>query len=221
MKKNKKRAVGKLARSTKRKNKEQIKKTTIDWIDIDTVEENHIVLKGKEHLIGVKLDPKNIFIEESHEQMNMVYKLRQVFSSNTKYPLYHPFVSRPINLDNHILPLQEKMLKEESQSVRDLYQDEINLWQIYQQQNKELEFFICIKGKPTKQFDDYFSELCNSLAHAGFTFSILNKIDYEALLAATFENPILNEFYFSRGLLFDETVIEKLEKKEGVEDETI
>lgn len=189
-------------KSIKRKRKKYA--STLGWMDISAINNDYLELGGgTEHLVGIKIEPKNIFIEDTETQIMMVAKSKQVFSSNTKYSLYHPFVYRPINLDKHIQPLIEQLSKETKTEIMELIKDEIDLWTWYQSMNQELEFYVCIKGKPGRELDEAFEQLCNSYSYAGFNYTVLNKIDYDALIAYTFENPILNDYLFSRGLFED------------------
>ena len=176
--------------------------TTLSWIDVSEICPNHIVLKRNkviEHVVGIKLEPKNIFMEEEATQKREVFRVRQVLNKMSNIELFHGYVHNPINLDEHIVTLIREMEGTEDSAIRELIQEEINKFHWFGQNQMELEFFIFIKGSPGAKLDKAINELKNEYARAGFNPSLLNSIDFENYLAYYFENPLVNEYLLSRG----------------------
>ncbi len=189
--------------------------STLDWVDIASVRLNGIILKkGKKEVIikGIKVSPHDIFLDSPQDQAMRINKLRHVFNK-LGFTLYHAFVHNPVNIDEHLERLRIQQEYEEDDRVRSMIADDMEKAREFAFYNRELEFFIMIKGKNDKEFVKNFHDLIHEYRRAGFLVKELNKIDYENYLANIFENNLINDVYFSKGdfaVLFDEAKEEML-----------
>lgn len=176
--------------------------TTLKWIDIDEVKDNMVILKkgGKtEYLKGIKIQPRNIFIEEFSEQARVLNKLRIAYNK-IKCPLYFNFVYTPVNADEHIVNLMTQEQAEDDLQIRNLIQNDLDKIHRFQDNFKELEFFIMIKNNDLKELEKDFLDLTTEFKSAGFYPMELNRRDYYNYINFVFENSSINDFYFSRGI---------------------
>lgn len=185
--------------------------STLKWMQVESIESDHIVLKhgGKEKFVkGIKLQPINIFIEPQHVQQMRVGRLRNVYNT-IPFKLYHSFVFNPVNLDHELTYIARKLEREQDESVRELLQDDINKMLLFIASWYELEFFITIQESSMKKLNERYEQLEYQFEHAGFSTTTLNRIDYENYTAYIFENQMINDFLFGHGsfeILNDENI---------------
>ncbi len=180
--------------------------STLDWLHIDKVHEQHVELKKgkkKEFVVGVKLVPHAIFLDSYHEQLRRIHLLRNAMNRLT-FDLWHGFVFNPVNLDTYLLMLVKQMAVESDEVIKEMLQDDIDKAMAFTQVYRELEFFILIKNKPGKKLEDQYSQLLSAVKSAGFQFKPLTRLDFDNYIAHSFENQLVNNFYFSRGVFGEE-----------------
>lgn len=193
-----------------KKNKKKIEmkkiKTTLDWLNVEKVNETSIELKkGKkqEYLIGLKIEPHSIFLDSYNEQSRRINLLRNAWN-RLPFPIWHGFVFNPVNLDSYLLNLAKQMSVEQDDVIKEMLQDDIDKALTFTQIYRELEFFIMIKEKPGKALEDMYNQLLSAIKSAGFQYKKLNRIDYDNYISYAFENSIVNDYYFSRGVFKEE-----------------
>lgn len=202
-----------------RKATKQIK-STLDFIEIDKVNEFHVDLKeGKktEVMIGIKLVPHSLFLDSYHEQKRRIHQLRSALN-RLPFDIFHGFVFNPVNLDSYLLMLIRQMAIETDEVILEMLQDDIDKAQAFIQSYRELEFFMMIKGKPSKKFEDQYHQLQTAIKSAGFEPKALNRLDFDNYISYAFENQLINDYYFSRGV-FDHTEGIEIVHQEEQEDE--
>lgn len=194
----------KIFKKAMKSQKKEIKKlkSTIDWIDVSEVHEDFIQLeqgKKTEITTGVKIEPHSLFLDNPSDQMRQIHLLRSALN-RFNFDIYHPFVFNPVNLDTHLMLLANQTFVEQDAIIREMLEDDMDKARGFIQNYRELEFFLMIKGKPGNKFDDRFHQLEVSLENAGLKTKQLNRIDFDNLLSYEFENDLINDFYFSRGI---------------------
>lgn len=192
---------------SKQKLKKKMKEvaTTLDWIDIESVEENHIQLKGKKNniVVGIKLTPHSLFLNSRAEQVKRIHLLRTSLN-RLNMDLWHGFVFNPVNLDSYISMLSRQAYGETDPVILEMIDDDMEKANAFIRDFRELEFFIMIKGTIGNKFEDQYHQLQVAIRNAQFTYKQLNRIDFENYLSYAFENSYVNDFYFSRGIFADD-----------------
>lgn len=176
-------------------------KSTLTWLDVESVEENEVLLKKGKIVRGVKIKAHAIFLDDESTQVRHVYSLRNVFNK-FRHELYHAYVYSPVNVDDILYQLSSQMEFEDNPQIRSMLEDDMEKAILFQQYYKEIEYFIMIQGD-IKKIDDFnkkFNEFCFELENAGRAFTVLNKLDYENYFAYLLENQIINDFFYSRGV---------------------
>lgn len=190
--------------SKKKNNKQEKKKIrkTLEWIDIEKIENESVILKkGKdeEEVFGIKILPHDIFLDNNQNRINHIKYLRNTLNKlNMK--LYHSFIFNPVNIDAHLNHLYIQMENEEDPIVKKMIEDDISKAYAFIEYYRELEFFICIKGKPGDKFDKQKNDFIREFRKSGLKIEILTSIDYENYIFNEFQNQMINDFYFSKGL---------------------
>ncbi len=177
-------------------------KSTIDFIDVDSVNEYHLTLKkGKteEIVIGIKITPYSLFLDSHEDQLKRISLLRDAFNK-LNFDLWHAYVFNPVNLDKNLLHLYKQAEIEDDIKIKQMLYDDIEKINLFIQSYRELEFFIMIKGKDDKKLEDNYLQLQSAFKHAGFDYKVLNRLDFDNYLSYSLENDLVNDFYFSRGV---------------------
>lgn len=194
-----------------KKKKKEIKKaekekkryeTALEWSNIEMVEGNAIYLKDgnkEEKIIGIRVSPRNIFIDTVHVQRQIINNLRIVFNK-IRFRVYWGFVFVPVQIDDHITQLMNEEQQEEDPRIRGMIQNDFEKATWFQDTHRELEFFLMIRHSDEKQLYKNFDELVAEMRYAGFQTKTLNQHDFFNYIAYMYENPLINDFYFSRGI---------------------
>lgn len=177
--------------------------TTLNWMDIQSVNDDCIIIgkdKGKKLIVkGIKLTPHNIFLDEPVEQAQWIEGIRFALN-NIDSELFFSFVYSPVNLDKHINILNNELMVEDDPTCKAMIQDDLEKAYSFQKTHKEKEFFLMIRDTDDKRLQKNLSDLFDYWYRAGFSPSILNQRDFYSYLMFTFENTLINDYVFSRGL---------------------
>ena len=177
-------------------------KRTLDWIDVTDIQDDCIVL-GKSHkpikIKGIKLTPRNIFIDDPADQNNMVEKLTACLNHCPDH-LYFGFVLNPVDLHLHIDELANEARGENEERFKMMINDDIEKSYGFQQSQKELEFFVMIRDTNDEHMAKRMTDLYGNFQSAGFEPKQLNKRDYFNYLSYLFEIPLVTDFLFPRGI---------------------
>lgn len=193
-----------ILRENKKAQKETKKtiQSTLDWLHIQNVHEYHVELqygKKQEIMMGVKIKPHTLFLENKAEQKRRIHLYRSALN-RMNFDIWHGFVFNPVNLDSYLLNLVRQMMIESDVVIKEMLQDDIDKANAFVQQYRELEFFLMIKGKEGKKLEDQYRQLQSGLASAGFEYKPLTRLDFDNFIAYSMENTLINDYYFSRGV---------------------
>lgn len=195
------------ARKLKKAKKEakSIKKklnTTLSWMDVLDVGQDYILIgKDKKRSIikGIKLSPHNIFIDDVTDQQRNVERLERCLN-NCPDHLYYSFVYSPVNMDSLLNNLDMALVIEEDPTCVQMIQDDLNKAMTFQKNYRELDFYVMIRDSNEERLTKRLNDLFVSFSTAGFLPSVLNKKDYYNYLSYLFENPLINDYHFNRGI---------------------
>ena len=174
-------------------------KTTLDWLDVADVKDNVMYLKNGEMVVGIKLQPRNIFIDPNEVQRRIVNNLR-ISLNKLKFPIYWGFVFTPVDLTEHISQLLIQLEQEEDFVIKGMIQNDLDKAYWFSENYRELGFFLMIKEKDKTKLTKKYEMLVSELQGSVFNLRELGYNDYYVYLAYLFENETINNFYFSRGV---------------------
>lgn len=209
LEKKEKRKLEKTIRASKELKKKA--STTLRWMDIKAVKDDCVIVRGKgtDDLIvkGIKITPHNILIDEESNQQNWVLAVRECLNSfrNINSDVWFEFVYSPINADMWINDLKGELNDPEyyGDEVRYamLQNDLQKIWD-FQKTHREKEFFIMIREPESKEkvLEYELQILYSKWRMSGFAPQVLNQRDYYSLISYYFENSLINDYVFSRGI---------------------
>ena len=197
------RNLAKTVRKEKKKAEKLKKKvaTTLDWMHIHDITNNSVILKHGKYratVMGVKLSPHDIFIDDAEEQERIIENLRMALNK-MPFKMYFQFVYSPVNADEYETYLREKNRAETDRVLKRMIEADFEKLFYFKYAFSELEFFVMIQESSEEKLYKNFEEMKREFAYAGFLPRTLDKYDYYNLIAYVFENPLANNFLFSRG----------------------
>ena len=175
--------------------------STLRWMDIQSVEDDHIIIgrNQKRYIIkGIKLTPNNIFINREEEQRQWIEGIRLCMNSAPS-EMWFEFVYSPVNCDTWINDLNEQYLQDPEPSNRNMINADLEKIYAFQETHREKEFFIMIRNEDESILDKDYADLLRLWSNAGFQPKPLNKRDFYSLVAYYFENDLINDYTFTRG----------------------
>ena len=176
--------------------------TALEWSDIEMIDGDAIHIRDgstRERIIGLKVTPRNIFIDTSYVQARIVNNLRIIFNK-IRFPIYWGYVFVPVQIDDHISMLLREETQEEDPRIRAMIQNDFEKVTWFQDTHRELEFFLMLRDEDEATLMKNYDELVAELQYAGFRTKDLNMHDLYDYVAYMYENPLINDYYFSRGV---------------------
>ena len=207
MKKKKNKEAKELAKKKKKATSEKKKVAkALEWSDIEKIENNLVWLKRgntRSFVAGVKINPRDILIDSETVQKNVINNLRIAFNkfgSRNRINLYWGFVFTPVDIDEHISVLLKEEEAEENIYRKNMIRNDFDKAIWFQENYRELEFCFMIKEKDDQKLFKEYNELVAEISHAGFGLKQMTNEDFYDYIAYLYENPLINDFYFSRGV---------------------
>lgn len=201
--------------------------STLSWMDIDEVQDNRIILKRgskTEYVMGYKILPHNIFIDETNAFFRRIQAVRSCFNQ-APGNLYFQFVYSPVNADSYVNNVNYLLSEEEDKVVKKMLEADLEKMEAFKRSFKELEFFVLIKNSDPRKLEKDMDDLYGALQAGLFYPEELNKRDFFNYISYAFENNSINDYMFGRGILsylnqkiqYNEAK-DKLEKTDSTED---
>lgn len=176
--------------------------TILDWSDLKGIYENYMVVgEGKEPYIvmGIKIIPHNIFLDDENTQKGYVNELRLGYN-RLNFKMYHAFVTTPVDIDAHKALLYNYEVTTDDMTLRRMNNSDYDKAEAFEALHRELEFMIFIRDKDPKKLDKNLSDLFDVYQKVGLEPKVLVKKDFLNYLNWLYENPLCNSYYFSRGV---------------------
>lgn len=183
-----------------KKNKEKKLADIDDFLEIKSINEYDITLKDETKIIGLKILPKDLFVEKDEVATKIINQLSSAWAS-FNFPIWHAFVFTPntfSELDNYLLELINSP-NVDPKRVHIANEDRKKL-KIFSQNQYQLEFFIFIKGKDEKKLLENYDLLISELERP-MQVEKLTRYDFYNYVCSYFD---VDENVLSEGLLFDE-----------------
>lgn len=194
--------------------------TTLKWIDVQDVSEKYVMISnGKSSMLisGIKLCPHNIFIDDEIQQERWITNLRFCLNNLTER-LWYGFVYSPVNCDAHINSLNDAMAIEEDPVCKRMIRNDLQKIYSLQNDSKEREFFVLIRDEDEQKLNKRLQDLFAAFRSAQMQPQYLNRRDYYSYLMFVFENTLINDYVFSRGLF---SYLNMKEEYDALEDKYI
>lgn len=187
--------------------------TTLNWMDVKKVDHDCIIIernKKKYYIKGIKIKPHNLFLDEQAIQMQWLEKIRFAFNQ-LNCDMWFGFVYSPVNLDAYLNELNSQIAYEEDPTCKNMMHDDLQKAYDFEKYHAEKEFFLMIRDDDQKRLFKNLEDLYTNWANSDFEPVILNQRDYYSYLMYTFENTLINDYVFSRGIFTYENISQEFD----------
>ena len=155
-----------------------------DWLPIKDIANGMIKLNTGEYVTGVKVNPKNIFIQDSGEQNNAIYNLRN-FYNTLDFEFWLIIADRPVDVDMYLAQLQVLYNKTTNNIVRKIIMQDINKANQFmgaEYNITDTEYFLLFKEKRPEIIQKRLHNMIGQLAGAGLNSSQVSNADLRMIL---------------------------------------
>ena len=191
--------------------------TTMDWNNVEEVRNNEVLLKGKDktiyHVMGIKLKPHDIFLDDPIEMTNMIEKWR-LSLNKLPFKIYWAFVTSPVDIDIYKANLYSQYNDTEDKYKKQMLMDDYEKAEWFESFHRELEFMLFIRETSERVMEKHMNELFRETKSAGFEPKQLLKRDFLNYISYLFDNRLINSTFFSKGVFQNLSEINYLEDDE-------
>ena len=148
--------------------KKQVKSKYTD-VPVKNIINGTILLDNNMKVTGVKIMPRNIFIQDQATQNAIINNLRTVYNV-IDYEFWIIAADRPVDINVYLSELQLLYNKVTENSKRKLIMEDINKANMFLNNNVvDTEYFLLFKEKDSEVIAKKIRNLINNFASAGLT----------------------------------------------------
>ncbi len=209
----------KLTRKQKKQHQKKVKelKSSLDWMDVEEIEGDHCIVKDGEkkyYVKGIKVHPLNIHMMDPQDNFDVVQSLAQAFN-RINFRVYWRFVYEEPNLSVQNHNLMNIMKYEEDDSIKDIASMFLYYHEWFTTSFKEISFYFVVM-ETEKMIDKVYSDLYRFMNDTKLRISKIDESDFKKMIAYDFDNPLIDELYFS--ILRGYDIFDIKDKKLGIGD---
>ena len=155
---------------------------TENWITVKDINNNIIFLDNKQMVTGVKIQPRNIFIMDQQNQLNVIDQLR-IFYNLIDFEFWLVVADRPVDINLYISQLELHLNNVQDPAIRKLIVDDIAKADMYIKNDVvDTEYFILFKDDNNDSLNKKVRNLINNLATCGLIASQTSNEDLRMVL---------------------------------------
>ena len=155
---------------------------TENWITVKDINNNIIFLDNKQMVTGVKIQPRNIFIMDQQNQLNVIDQLR-IFYNLIDFEFWLVVADRPVDINLYISQLELHLNNVQDPAIRKLIVDDIAKADMYVKNDVvDTEYFILFKDDNNDSLNKKVRNLINNLATCGLIASQTSNEDLRMVL---------------------------------------
>ena len=170
-------------------------KAAEEWIrDLQGINNGVILLRNQDKVTGVKIEPRNIFILEANEQLNIINALKN-FYNTIDYEFWLVVADRPVDISVYLSQLQLLYQNQPNQAVRKLINQDIQKGNSFMHNNVvDTEYYILFKEKNPELMMKKVRMLINGLASVGLVSRQTSNDDLRIILENFLNGGMNTEF---------------------------
>lgn len=172
-------------------------KYTEDWLPIKDIKNGMIEVEGKigegtQLVVGVRIEPKNIFISEQSIQDRTIAALRN-FYNTLDYEFWLVCCDRPVDINLYRSELEIMYNDAQSQQIRKMILEDIQKCEKFigpEINAVDTEFYLLFKDSPKnmERIQKHIHNIISGLATAGLNSRQLTDDDVRVLLDSFFND---------------------------------
>lgn len=207
-------------REEKKKKEKEAKalKSTLEWMDIESISSEGIVLargKKRRYVKGFLIKPTNIHLTSEAETKRSILMCANALD-HMKYPVYWKFIKTRPDVGVQQQRYTEMMKHTDNLAIKRLLESEIDKLAWFEETHREITFAALIQADEMS-YEKTWHSLAEELYRAfGRKPMPMRLMDYENLVSQEFENDNVNRYMTTQLILPDVDVeLDKKEEKRG------
>ncbi|MBR6072921.1 MAG: hypothetical protein IKP76_01190 [Bacilli bacterium] len=177
--------------------------STEDWLPLVDIKDGMMEAKGTamtghQYISGIRIEPRNIFITDTQNQINVINNLRD-FYNTIDYEFWLVCCDRPVDINLYKSELEVMYVQEEDPKIRKLIGEDLAKCDMFvgpQINAVDTEYYILLK-ESVKNKDVLIKKIQNlisNLARAGLNSRQVTNDDLRVILDAFFNDSLRTEF---------------------------
>ena len=176
--------------------------STEDWLPLVDIKDGMMEAKGTamtghQYISGIRIEPRNIFITDTQNQINVINNLRD-FYNTIDYEFWLVCCDRPVDINLYKSELEVMYVQEEDPKIRKLIGEDLAKCDMFvgpQINAVDTEYYILLK-ESVKNKDVLIKKIQNlisNLARAGLNSRQVTNDDLRVILDAFFNDSLRTE----------------------------
>ena len=177
--------------------------STEDWLPLVDIKDGMMEAKGTaitghQYISGIRIEPRNIFITDTQNQINVINNLRD-FYNTIDYEFWLVCCDRPVDINLYKSELEVMYVQEEDPKIRKMIGEDLAKCDMFvgpQINAVDTEYYILLK-ESVKNKDVLMKKIQNlisNLARAGLNSRQVTNDDLRVILDAFFNDSLRTEF---------------------------
>lgn len=177
--------------------------STEDWLPLVDIKDGMMEAKGTaitghQYISGIRIEPRNIFITDTQNQINVINNLRD-FYNTIDYEFWLVCCDRPVDINLYKSELEVMYVQEEDPKIRKMIGEDLAKCDMFvgpQINAVDTEYYILLK-ESVKNKDVLMKKIQNlisNLARAGLNSRQVTNEDLRVILDAFFNDSLRTEF---------------------------
>ena len=178
------------------KQKQLTSKYAEDWVPVKQIMNGMIQLDNGMFVTGIKVTPKNIFIQDQGTQDATIFNLRN-FYNTIDYEFWLIVADRPVDINFYLTHLQLLYNKATNGEVRKLITQDINKANMFMSADfsvVDTEYYILFREKRLEIIQKRIHALITGLANCGLSSAQATNSDLRMLLDNFLNGGMTTEF---------------------------
>lgn len=173
-------------------------KRTLDWLDIESISNNQCIINdsGKKYYVrGIRIHPLNIHMLDVNDNFNVIESLANALN-RMNFKIYWKFIYKEPDLDEQNHNIMNMLRHEDDKAIINLGNMFLNYHEWFRSHFKEISFYFIVMENE-KMIDKVYSDLKRYMSATRLNISEMTTLDFRSVIAYDFDNPTIDEYYFS------------------------
>lgn len=181
-------------------------RSTMEWIDIESLDQNGIYLKkdNKKVIVkGIRVLPINIHLLSDVEKKARILRLSSALDKLYQTKLYFKFIKNEPDITLQTSNYLQLLSTEENPAIAKIIELQINKLEWFRQMHREVKFFVLVQDDEL-HIDKTYDMLRREFISAFGSRDLIGEMtytDYKSVIKQEFENEYIDELLFTEAIL--------------------
>lgn len=191
-----------------KQHKKRIKKlrSTMEWMDIESLDQKGIYLKKDNKKIivkGIRILPINVYLLPDAEKKARILRLSSALDKLYQTKLYFKFIKSEPDITLQTSNYLQLLSTEENPAISKIIELQVNKLEWFRQMHREVKFFVLVQDDEL-HIDKTYDMLKREFISAFGSRDLIREMtytDYKSVIKQEFENEYIDELLFTEVIL--------------------